>query len=617
MKAFDLPLYHNPLATRADLVASLHQLLEPLKTRFTPGDAGLHLGNTEAHYDPKTTLFEGYSRLFWGLGPLAAGGDTSPLIDAMVRGLDHGTDPAHPAYWGVGGNSDQRQVEMAALAQSLLLAPQVYWDPLGPEAQERLAAWLNTINQVSLPPTNWEFFRVFVNIALRRLGKPYDQARLSASLGFIDALYRDDGWYIDETNYDYYNPFAFHYYGLVYAQLMESEDPVRCAEYRRRARLFARQFTPWFGSSGTLVAHGRSLAYRFAPVAFYGACAFAGEEVLPWGELKGMVLRHLRWWFSQPIVDHEGVLTIGYAYPNLVLAEQYNSPGSPYWALKAYLPLALAEDHPFWASEEAPLAPLPSQTRLDIPRLLIARSGGAEDEHVWMLAAGQYPIWESVQSAAKYAKFAYSDRFGFCVSHSSFDLTKTGCDSSLVFSEGDGYWRERRHSTLRRAQGAGVGSRWLPWSDVVVDTWLVALGGPWHARVHRVVTPRRLEAVEGGFSLPDHNGFDAVPPPVVQRGPGSLTLSQSWAWGTVADLTADRGAREAAVHKPEPNLNILHPRVLVPVLTTVLEPGTHVLACVVGAGLGQPEAPPAVRLVLEGPGAPYLDADQRHPIVWG
>jgi len=148
---------------------------------------------------------------------------------------------------------------------------------------------------------------------------------------------------------------------------------------------------------------------------------------------------------------------------------------------------------------------------------------------------------------------------------------------------------------------------------VVVDTWLVALGGPWHARVHRITTPRRLEAVEGGFSLPDHNGFDAVPPPGVDLENGGLTLSQSWAWGTIADL----GVRQAVVHKPEPNLNILHPRVLIPALTTVLQPGTHVLACVVGAGLGRPEPRPAVKVVLEGPGAPYLEAGERHPIVWG
>ena len=47
------------------------------------------------------------------------------------------------------------------------------------------------------------------------------------------------------------------------------------------------------------------------------------------------------------------MLSIGYGYPNLFMCESYNSAGSPYWALKAFLPLALPEDHPFWTAEEA------------------------------------------------------------------------------------------------------------------------------------------------------------------------------------------------------------------------------------------------------------------------
>ena len=34
--------------------------------------------------------------------------------------------------------------------------------------------------------------------------------------------------------------------------------------------------------------------------------------------------------------------------------KDYNSPQSPYWALKSFLVLALEEDHPFWLAQEAP-----------------------------------------------------------------------------------------------------------------------------------------------------------------------------------------------------------------------------------------------------------------------
>jgi len=42
------------------------------------------------------------------------------------------------------------------------------------------------------------------------------------------------------------------------------------------------------------------------------------------------------------------------------MAEQYNSPGSPYRALKFFLPLALPDSHPFWQAAESPLPELPT-----------------------------------------------------------------------------------------------------------------------------------------------------------------------------------------------------------------------------------------------------------------
>lgn len=91
--------------------------------------------------------------------------------------------------------------------------------------------------------------------------------------------------------------------------------------------------------------------------------ALAGEEVLPWPVLKGILARHLAWWLNQPIYDNAGVLTIGYAYPNLQMSETYNAPGSPYWALKSFAFLALPDNHPFWAAD---CAPCPSWTGADI-----------------------------------------------------------------------------------------------------------------------------------------------------------------------------------------------------------------------------------------------------------
>jgi|GEM_PF-16230 len=644
MKAWDLPIGRNPLRTREDLALALDQLVEPILGRFVRGGSGLHLGNSSAHYDDRVSLLEGVSRLLWGLAPYAAGrpkaggaragasvrpGGTAEravrasdrAIEIIRGGLAVGTDPSHPAYWGVGGDRDQRYVEMAAIALSLLIARDAFWDPLPEECRANLASWLGAINSVELPPTNWEFFRVMVNVALRSLGRPFDPERLESSLRKIESLYRADGWYVDETNYDLYNPFAFHFYGLCYARLAGDEDKDRAERFRERASLFAGQYLPWFEPDGRAVPFGRSLGYRFAASSFFAACAYAGEEVASAGELKGLLLRNLRWWLERPILDHEGVLTIGYAYPDLVPAEQYNSPGSPYWALKSFLPLALGSDHPFWNADERPLPPLPATSLNTVPGLLVCRDGRAEipasaadrANHVFMLNAGQYPCWESTNAAAKYAKFAYSSRFGFCVSRSSYDLPKTGCDSSLLFSEGDGYWRERRQSRHRFACADFAFSAWNPFADLEVRTWLFPCG-PWHLRLHRGEAARAFECVEGGCSLPESTGFEGPYKPSVRASrDGAVAAEYPWAGGGIRDIPCgDRsgGLRKAELHAPDPNLNLLYPRVLIPILSGKVEPRLSFLACAILARpIENEENAAAFRSAWESPPALAMDPE--------
>ena len=361
MKPFDLPTTRNPLLDRADFERSLVQLLGPLAGRYAEGDAGLHLGNAGAHFPPRAALLEGWSRILWGVAPLIAGGGSFPALDRHLAGLRRGTDPSSPHYWGLPGDSDQRLVEMAAIALCLMIAPGSFWEPLSAGEKENLRAWLATIQERRLPSNNWHFFRLLVCCAFRLLGLSVNEAAETESFDLVESLYRGDGWYEDgpEGNFDLYNPFGFHFYGLVYARLMGDRDPVRAARYVERARLFAPQFLAYLRDDGDLVPYGRSLTYRFAAISFFSACAFAGVEVVPWGAMKGILLRHFRRWFARPILDAAGLLTVGYGYPNLIMAEQYNSPGSPYWACKAYLVLALGAEHPFWRAKEAPLPPQP------------------------------------------------------------------------------------------------------------------------------------------------------------------------------------------------------------------------------------------------------------------
>ncbi|MGO8462910.1 DUF2264 domain-containing protein, partial [Rhizobium ruizarguesonis] len=76
-----------------------------------------------------------------------------------------------------------------------------------------------------------------------------------------------------------------------------------------------------FAADWAAIPFGLSLTYRFACAGFWSALAFADVEALPLGEVKHLCLQHLRWWKDKPIADLDGVLSIGFGYPNLLMSE--------------------------------------------------------------------------------------------------------------------------------------------------------------------------------------------------------------------------------------------------------------------------------------------------------
>ncbi|MEK4140751.1 MULTISPECIES: DUF2264 domain-containing protein [Paenibacillus] len=562
----------NPLKTREDLISALEQLTDPLRPLYSRGGARLAIGGTGASYPAATAEMEGFSRVLWGLVPLLMGGGESGLWDTVLDGIRHGTDPAHEEYWGVVQDYDQRLVEMAVFGFALAAIPEQIWSPLTQKEQEQLYSWLNQINSHPCYDCNWLFFNVLVNVGFRRVGRPYDAEQLENNLKRMDDFYLGDGWYSDGINghSDYYVPFAIHYYALLYAKLMEQEDPERSQVFKERARLFATELLGWFAPDGSALPYGRSLSYRFAQSAFWSALVYAGVEVFPVGVVKGLVLRNLRWWFSQPIFDAGGVLTIGYTYPNLVMAENYNAPGSPYWALKTFLPLALSAEHPFWKEEELPLPDIPAVIVQKPAHLVIVREPASG--HVAAFNSGHLYTNEHTHTSAKYEKFVYSTGFGFSVPRSEWGLSQGAFDSMLALSEsGDNLYRVRRRNMESRIVDNVLHSVWKPWTNVEVRTWIVA-GLPWHIRIHRIETGRPLDAAEGGFALGQEVG--------VEQQIGLTTAAVSTAWG-ISGVKGLIGYEKAELIWPNANTNLLHPRTVLPTLTTFLESGIHWLASAV------------------------------------
>jgi len=582
----------NPLRTRRDVAKLASDLIAPLVDCLSPGKARLNLGNTGAVYDSAIAGMEGFSRVLWALVPMLAGScpEAEQYWPLWREGILHGTDPENEEYWGDIGPFDQRMVEMAVMGMALCMIPERFYFDLPEDGRKNLYNWLNQINQYDMPLNNWLFFRVLVNIGFMHVGLPVDEARLASDFEELEGHYCGDGWYYDKlAQRDYYTLWAFHYYGMVYAKYMADRDPERSKRFLERSRLILPRFAAWFDDEGRGLPYGRSQAYRFAQGAFFSACALSGVTLeadaagrfapIGWGELKGLLLRNLRWWMGRPIFDRDGVLTIGYGYPNLIFAEGYNAPGSPYWAMKVFAVLALPEEHPFWQAEEAAW-PAPEVLLDEQARQLIVRAGGM----VTAYTAGNH-AFEHAHEDEKYEKFAYSTAFAYSVAKEAGTLRKGAFDSMLALRRPGELWHGRSGFDAFELTEREADCTWRPLNGVQVETRVIPCGC-WHVRCHVIRSEYELEAAEGAFAVPSEapgkRPCDAI---VTLRIESTDRAAAHGPLGSTA-LFALAGYERGEVLQPEPNTNLIHPRTLIPTLHARIQPGETRLVCAVYASTG-------------------------------
>ncbi|MCD8049027.1 MAG: DUF2264 domain-containing protein [Clostridia bacterium] len=575
-------LKSNPLKTREDAKRAVRDILEPLKPHFSPKKAFLELGHTSAAYSDETAMIEAFSRPLWALAPLFTDGEDETWAEIYRSGFIAGTDPSSDEYWGPVSDYDQKLVEMAAMGFGLTLAPDKLWDPLTDTQKQNLYNWLNLVNERKAWDCNWQLFAVMVNLGFRRVGMPYNEKVVKSAFDRVEKYYLGDGWYADGVNAhcDYYVPYAIYFYSLVYAKVMEKEDAQFSALIKSRAKEFANDFIYFFSPDGSAVPFGRSMTYRFAQCAFWSAYAFAEVDGFSMGVVKGIILRNIRSWFQRPILSDGGLLTIGHGYPNLIMTEGYNAPGSPYWALKSFFILALPQSHPFWQCEEEPLPELRSIHPMPHAHMIAAR----QNNHAVLFNSG-YPYTNChTHCCAKYEKFAYSNLYGFSVPKSDMGLARGAFDSALAFSEHDGLWRTKSQCDEYEIHEDYIYTTSSPWANVHVHTWLFpAL--PWSVRVHVITTERDIEISDGSFAF--NRSLDCEYKRDDKFAGASFPGGAVGVYCLTSNLTPD-------IISTESNTNLLFSRASIPSAKGELNKGTHVVAAAFYAGEAFPTDFPSI-----------------------
>lgn len=545
--------WEGQLHSKDDFVELLFTILNPLIPYYSEEKAELILGVTATNYKQKAIRLEAFSRPLWGLVPLWAGGKDAPVFEEIYRkGLAAGTNPESKEYWGGFEAFDQRFVEMAAMSYGLVLTPEKLWEPLTEQEKDNLAKWLYGINEYELPVCNWLSFAVLVNVALKKLGRKYDADKLEKYLDGTETFYLGDGWYQDGSSgqKDYYVSFGIHFYNLFYAKVMEKEDPVRSKLYKERAVLFAKQFVYWFDEDGAALPFGRSLTYRFAQVSFFSACLMADVTPFPIGVMKGLIVRHLCDWMKKPIFDRNDILTIGYGYPNLVMGERYNGPGSAYWGLKVFAPLMLPDEHPFWKAEVEAFPELDKQKALTYADMLIHRY----PHHTTAFVPGKYSPSGHGQTPAKYGKFAYDTRFAFNVAKSTCEIHEAAPDSMLSFYI-NGYVYPRRICEEFRVTDTEVVSKWIPYEGITVETTITPTDTG-HIRKHEIESDRDCTAYDSGFAVEiDVDGE------ILGCDKKSALVENYYSSCRVSIV---QGNGEGEIIIADPNTNLVHPMTRIP-----------------------------------------------------
>ncbi|KAF9694156.1 hypothetical protein EKO04_008007 [Ascochyta lentis] len=620
----------NAFKVRDDFVRAALALVQPLDQYKSQHNARIKIAtSTGAGFSEAAAQLEGFARPLWVVSDLLNISDSPENLKTWIEGIRAGTDPHSPEYWGDLRSFDQRMVEMESIAYALLSNPSAFSFENDGTTRKNLAAWLSQINEYDMPQSNWLWFRILVNLALVRvLGVRINQVKshIDDSFRILDTFYIGEGWSSDglwcngRKQADYYSgSFAIQFAQLLFLKFAPDYDEERTLRYQEQARDFAKTYWRYFGPSGAAIPFGRSLTYRFAFTAFWAAVVVSDVN-LPAplshpGVIKGLIARHLRWWAQLPhIFNTDGTLNIGYAYPNMYLAEDYNSPQSVYWCLKSFVVISVPEEHPFWSCEEL-VYPRTNLVRdveiLWPPRHILCNT----PEHHFLLSSGQSTTKHFKAREAKYGKFAYSSAFGFSVPCGPF-LEQTAPDSTLAisFDNNEELWAVRSsptdvHTKLLHVGGVEVpilNSSWRPWKDedLTIRTSLVApmkRWPGWHLRIHRVqwrpgARYKPLKLVDGGFatSAQTSNNDSLFEQDLKATSVGAdsaegwyqnhfsaIIITESGASGVV-DLTSQFSqnsdmysleiSNEALIIRADPNTNLVAQRSLIPAVRHTLTP---------------------------------------------
>ncbi|MCR4602529.1 MAG: DUF2264 domain-containing protein [Prevotella sp.] len=411
-----------------------------------------------------------------------------------------------------GGNGGQKLVELGGLAVSLLMAPEVFWQPLPQDTRDKLAAVFKTYAEGGTIEMNWRFFNQCLLSFLHKEGYQVNMQYMERLLHANLEAYVGDGWYHDAPLFDYYSMWAFQMYGPLWAESFGRKYyPAEAEQFMSHLAEITKQYPYMFGRDGKMQMWGRSITYRMGAAIPLALTGLLHSDDIDYGWMRricsGAILQFLQ---NPDFIADDGLPNLGFYDHFEACLQNYSCRGSVFWMAKLFLALYMPADNPFWTARETEGAwatmqkKAPFNVYAEKARILVsdhAELGMAEFRNVFTRNRGFYYGLEN------YNRLAYNSSLPWQADGKNGEVAM-----SYVVEGADGKWLQINSyygDGLRTSQNGKKNEEWFCRTAEMENDTTVTIGmaeqvtadGALRVDTIRTKGPRKIRM--GYYALPE------------------------------------------------------------------------------------------------------------------
>nr|WP_314898327.1 DUF2264 domain-containing protein [uncultured Flavobacterium sp.] len=334
----------------------IHNLDDPMKF---PKQQGVSYPKDEGKVP--TEKLEGLCRTLFVAAPLLK--ENPNLVINNIKVADYYRyqigkliDPGSSSYivpHSANGGPSQNLVEFGALSVSMLIAPEILWDPLPQIQKDALAKTMISYGDGPTVPSNWKFFNIFVLSFFKDKHYPVNEKLLVDYLQKSLDHYRGGGWYNDNPAFDYYSMWAFQMYGMVWSEYIGKKYyPEFAVQFETNFKDLKDNYPYMFSRNGEMIMWGRSISYRIGSIIPFPLMGYEQDKDINFGWMRRISSGVMKQFLEHPDFMKDNVPTLGFYGAFEPAVQGYSCRGSVYWMGKAFLGLMVPDNNPFWTAKE-------------------------------------------------------------------------------------------------------------------------------------------------------------------------------------------------------------------------------------------------------------------------